>query len=102
MKAMALALLLCSAVAVAQNATEGEKPADGAIIRKGDPVLPGERSGTPEGRATPSPSARGAERCKDLSGSLLEQCLEQERKVSAGATRAPGEPPPQNPRQEKQ
>ncbi|MEA3195578.1 MAG: hypothetical protein QOD26_3911 [Betaproteobacteria bacterium] len=101
MKAMALTLLLCSAAAFAQNAAEGEKPADGAIIRKGDPVLPGETSGTPDGRADPSPSARGVERCKDFSGTLLEQCLEQERKAGTGATRAPGIPPPQNPRQEK-
>jgi len=95
MKSMAWALLLFSALAFAQDAKEGAKPSDGAI--RGGSVLPGETSGTPDGRATPAPSPRGAERCNELSGTLRDQCLEQERKASAGATRAPGEPPPQNP-----
>jgi hypothetical protein len=98
MKSMAWTLLLFCALAFAQDAKDGAKPSDGAI--KGGAVLPGETSGTPDGRATPSP--RGADRCNELSGTLREQCLEQERKASAGATRSPGEPPPQDPRQEKQ
>ena len=97
---MAWTLLLFSALAFAQDPKEATKPSDGAI--KGGSVLPGETSGTPDGRATPAPSPRGADRCNELSGTLREQCLEQERKASAGATRSPGEPPPQDPRQEKQ
>ena len=92
MKSIAWTLLLFSALAFAQDPKDAAKPSDGAI--KGGSVLPGETSGTSDGR----PSARGAERCKELSGTLREQCLEQERKSSAGATRSPGEPPPQNPR----
>ena len=101
MKSIAWTLLLFSAVAFAQNATDGGKPADGAIIRKGE-MLPGETAATPDGRANPSPSARGIERCAELSGSPREECLGQDQKAAAGATRTPGEPPPQNPRQEKQ
>ena len=101
MKSMAWTLLLFSALAFAQDAKEGGgKSGDGAIIRKGE-ILPGESSGTPDARRDPMPSAR-AQRCTDLSGTMREQCLEQERKAPAGATRAPGEPPPQEPRQEKQ
>ena len=96
MKSIAWTLLLFSALAFAQDPKDAAKPSDGAI--KGGSILPGETSGTPDGR----PSARGAERCQELSGTLREQCLEQEHKASAGATRAPGEPPPQDPRQEKQ
>ena len=100
MKSIAWTLLLFSALACAQDAKDGAKPSDGAI--KGGSVLPGETSGTPGGRATTAPAPRGVERCNQLSGTLREQCLEQEHKASAGATRAPGEPPPQDPRQEKQ
>jgi len=98
MKSIAWTLLLFSALAFAQDAKDGAKPSDGAI--KGGSVLPGETSGTPDARRTPP--SRGPERCNELSGTLREQCLEQERKSTAGATRAPGEPPPQEPRQEKQ
>ena len=99
MKSIAWTLLLFSALAFAQDARDGAKPSDGAI--KGGSVLPGETSGTPDARPTPAPAPRGVERCNELSGTLREQCLEQERKASAGATSAPGEPPPQNPRQER-
>jgi len=101
MKSMAWTLLLFSALAFAQDAKDGGgRPGDGALIRKGE-ILPGETSGAPDARS-PVPSPRGAERCTELSGMMREQCLERERKASAGATRAPGEPPPQEPRQEKQ
>jgi hypothetical protein len=101
MKSMAFTLLLFSAFAFAQEAKDGGgKPGDGAILRKGE-ILPGETSGSPDGRS-PVPSPRSAQRCADLSGTMREQCLERERKAPAGATRAPGEPPPQEPRQEKQ
>jgi len=100
MKSMVWTLLLFSALAFAQDAKDGGgRPGDGAILRKGE-ILPGETSGTPDGRPVPSP--RTAQRCTDLSGTMREQCLERERKAPAGATRAPGEPPPQEPRQEKQ
>ena len=101
MKAMAWLLFLFSSLAFAQGSDgKDTKPMDGAI--KGGSVLPGETSGTPDARPTPAPSKSGIERCNELSGTLREQCLEQERKSAAGATRAPGEPPPQEPRQEKQ
>jgi hypothetical protein len=78
--------------------TDGTRPADGAI--KGGTILPGETAGVPTDRA--------ASRCADLTGSLREECLAQERNVSAGGTRLPETevakppptreaPPPQNP-----
>jgi hypothetical protein len=80
-------------------AADGSRPADGAI--KGGSILPGERSGMPTDRAK--------SRCSDLTGTLREQCLEQEQNASAGGTRLPEidvakppptreAPPPQNPR----
>lgn len=81
-------LLLFSALAFAQDAKDKDvsKPADGAL----------------RGGSISAPDKRAEQRCNELSGTLREQCLEQERKSSAGATRAPGQPPPQDPRQEKQ
>ena len=100
MKSIALMLFAFSTFALAQ-APDGSKPSDGAI--QGGSVLPGEKSGVPDdGRPTRAPTQDGVERCNELTGTLREQCLEQERKPAAGATRAPGEPPPQEPRQEKQ
>jgi hypothetical protein len=85
-------------------------PADGAI--KGGSISRGGGTGT-EG-ATPgigaesgSPSEEAVKRCNELSGSLREQCLLQERGAGTGSTRdKPDErkadpreaPPPQNPR----
>ena len=77
---------------------DGSRPADGAI--KGGAIVPGETGGVPTDRATC--------RCSDLTGTLREQCLAQERNVSAGGTRLPEvdaakpppareAPPPQNP-----
>jgi hypothetical protein len=79
-------------------AVDGTRPADGAI--KGGSILPGETSGMPTDRA--------ASRCADLTGSLREQCLAQEKGASTGGTRIPEPdvarrpptreaPPPQNP-----
>ncbi len=111
MKSIAWMLFLFAGLALAQApadkaAPDGAKPSDGAI--KGGSIVPGETAGTPDGRSdTPSPAARGVQRCNELSGSLREQCLEHERNAAAGASqspqpaatpRAPGEPPPQNPR----
>ena len=87
MKSIAAALLFVAGAAFAQDPKDKDvaKPAEGAI----------------KGGAIPAPAKPGVKRCEELSGTLREQCLEQERKSSAGATRAPGEPPPQKPRQEK-
>jgi hypothetical protein len=107
----ATAVILCLALsAFAQTAPEtsagkgtaadGSRPADGAI--KGGSILPGETSGLPSDRAK--------SRCGDLSGTLREQCLEQEERANAGGTRLPQPdvakpppareaPPPQNPSQ---
>ena len=77
---------------------DGAKPADGAI--KGGSILPGESAGVP--------TDRQASRCADLTGTLREQCLAQDKGGSTGGTAAPGAdvarppttreaPPPQNP-----
>jgi hypothetical protein len=101
MKAMVAALLFFAGAAFAQGPTGADvKPSDGAI--KGGSVLPGERSGVPENRPTPAPTPGGVERCNELSGTLRDECLEKDRRAGVGATRAPGDPPPQEPRQEKQ
>jgi len=83
---------------------DGSRPADGAIV--GGSIKPGERAGTPDKGPTP----RGVERCKELTGTLREQCLEQENRAGAGGTGLPDgssrptepptsiTPPPQNPR----
>ena len=74
---------------------DGSRPADGAI--KGGSILPGERSGVP-----------GKAKCTELSGSLREDCLKQEREAGVGGTttepssrETPPSPPvttpPQNP-----
>jgi hypothetical protein len=85
-------------------AADGSRPADGAI--KGGSILPGERAGMPDDQAK--------SRCADLTGTLKEQCLEQEQgRASAGSSgnmRLPEvdiakppptreAPPPQNPPQ---
>jgi hypothetical protein len=77
---------------------DGTKPADGAI--KGGSILPGESAGVP--------TDRQVSRCADLTGTLREQCLAQEKGGSTGGTAAPDAdvakppttregPPPQNP-----
>ena len=100
--------LLVSGLAFGQTkeGADGAKPQDGAI--KGGTVLPGESAGSPDGRGTSAPTARGKQRCNELSGSLRDECLEQERNATTGGTRAPdapapapgapGDPMPQNPR----
>src|SRR5262249_6930293 len=82
---------------------DGSRPADGAIV--GGSIKPGERAGTPE----KVPSTSGVDRCNELSGTLREQCLEQEKRSASGGTGMPDAtskppapasetPPPQNPR----
>jgi len=76
---------------------DGGTPADGAIkggsVKERDPAIePGKRE---------ADSDRAISRCNELSGTLREDCLRQERNAGAGGTR-PSEPatapPPQNPR----
>jgi len=81
------------------SAADGSRPADGAI--KGGSIVPGESAGMP--------TDRSASRCADLTGTLREQCLANEKGVSTGGTAQPEAdvakppptreaPPPQNPR----
>jgi len=76
---------------------DGSRPADGAI--KGGSIQPGETGGLPDERVR---------RCKELSGTLREDCLKKEQDASTGAgapdkggartVPEPDAPPPQNPR----
>ena len=76
---------------------DGAAPADGAI--KGGSVK--ERDPAVESGKREADSDRAISRCNELSGTLREDCLRQERNAGAGGTR-PSEPatapPPQNPR----
>jgi len=80
------------------TAPDGTRPADGAI--KGGSIVPGESAGVP--------TDRQISRCADLTGTLREQCLAQDKGGSTGGTAAPEAgvakppttregPPPQNP-----
>ena len=60
------------------TAQDGSKPADGAI--KGGTIAPGESGGIP---------TRKTERCYDLSGTLREDCLKQDREAAGGETKLP-------------
>jgi hypothetical protein len=82
---------------------DGSGPADGAIV--GGSIKPGERAGVPD----KSPTTRGIDRCNELSGTMREQCLEQEKRAASGGSGVPDassrptppatdSPPPQNPR----
>jgi hypothetical protein len=105
--------LLVSASAVAQErgsippgqSQDGARPSDGAIT--GGSILPGEKSGVPDGapEVKPSPAER-EKRCMQLSGVLREECLLNEKGASSGGTVAPDAqtgapprtaPPPQEP-----
>ena len=61
---------------------DGAKPSDGAL--KGGTILPGETSGIPD-------RAKMEKRCDELSGTLREDCLKQEREAASGATRPPSD-----------
>ena len=54
---------------------DGAAPADGAL--KGGTILPGESSGIPDGKD----SAKMKLRCDELTGTLREDCLKQEREA---------------------
>lgn len=71
------------------TAQDGSRPADGAI--KGGSIAPGESAGMPE---------RKPARCYELSGTLREECLKQERDAAAGETKLPlpSDPPPSDSR----
>lgn len=87
---------------------DGAAPGDGAI--KGGSILPGETGGQPN-ESNPPVTSEALKRCYELSGTLRDQCLLQERGASTGGTtdvpakpadpsvRDPvSAPPPQNPR----
>lgn len=80
------------------TAPDGARPADGAI--KGGSIVPGESAGVP--------TDRQVSRCADLTGTLREQCLAQDKGAASGGTTPPDAdvakppptreaPPPQNP-----
>ena len=79
------------------GARDGSGPADSAI--RGGSVK--EREPAAEAAKPQADSDRAISRCNELSGTLREDCLRQERNAAAGGTR-PSEPatapPPQNPR----
>lgn len=58
---------------------DGAAPSDGAI--KGGSILPGESGGVPD-------RAKAQSRCDELTGSLREDCLKQERAAGAGGSKA--------------
>jgi hypothetical protein len=115
----ALAALVFSGLCLAQDAGRGSTPpgtsqdgssaAEGAI--KGGSIAPGESAGVPDAAPVPkTPSERAVNRCRDLEGTLREQCFKDAAGASTGGSRpdspAPGPierdprtaPPPQNPR----
>jgi hypothetical protein len=67
------------------TAQDGAAPSAGAI--KGGSILPGESSGMPN-EAARAPTTEGLKRCYELSGTLRDQCLLQERGASTGGTAA--------------
>lgn len=73
-----VALGVVAGGAYAQDRASG--PADGAI--KGGTILPGEHSGLPDER-------KMRQRCEELSGTLREDCLKQQRDAGIGGTVKP-------------
>jgi hypothetical protein len=64
---------------------DGAAPSEGAL--KGGSILPGESAGIPDDKKT-------RQRCEELSGSLREDCLKQEReaRLPSGIRTLPTEP----------
>ena len=62
------------------SSQDGARPADGAL--KGGSILPGETSGVPDEKKMRS-------RCEELSGTLREDCLKQQRDAGMGGTVKP-------------
>jgi hypothetical protein len=61
---------------------DGAAPSAGAI--KGGTILPGESGGIPDSRAD---QMKMKKRCDELSGTLREDCLKQEREAGSGDTK---------------
>ena len=90
LRLIVIALCVLAGAAYAQNgerastppgmSQDGAKPQDGAL--KGGSILPGERSGLPDER-------KMRERCEELSGTLREDCLKQQRDAGVGGTVKP-------------
>jgi hypothetical protein len=116
---MGLGILACAGIASGQTtgdtpvprSSDGARPADGAIT--GGSIAPGETGGVPGIGRSDNNGPERLKRCNELTGTLREQCLLQERSSSTGGaslpgtapggadTKAPGpriDPPPQNPR----
>lgn len=62
---------------------DGAAPSDGAL--KGGSILPGETAGIPD----KADKAKMERRCDELSGSLREDCLKQQREAATGETGLP-------------
>jgi hypothetical protein len=99
---VAIALVTVAGIAFAQGAGTGERgstppgmsqdgsrPGDGAVT--GGSILPGESGGMPSGSS--QSSEREINRCRELTGTLRDQCLRDARS-STGGTRAPQSTPP--------
>jgi hypothetical protein len=72
---------------------DGAKPADGAIKggstgTGGSAIAPGETGGLPS-KKDPVASETRLQRCKEMTGSLREECLKKERGGAVGGTSAP-------------
>jgi hypothetical protein len=63
------------------SSRDGSAPSDGAL--KGGTLLPGETGGMPDARAE---REKLEQRCKELAGTLREDCLRQGREAAAGAS----------------
>src|SRR5215212_8887356 len=66
---------------------DGSRPADGAL-KGGSTIAPGETGGLPS-KKDPVASETRLQRCKEMTGSLREECLKKERGGAAGGTSAP-------------
>ena len=64
---------------------DGAAPSDGAL--KGGSILPGETAGIPDN----TEKAKMERRCDELSGSLREDCLKQQRDAATGETGLPSD-----------
>jgi hypothetical protein len=73
---------------IAQGTSQdGSSPSGGAL--KGGAILPGETGGMPRGEDA---RVKTEERCKELAGTLREDCLKQAREAApAGATGQPSD-----------
>ena len=65
---------------------DGAAPSGGAL--KGGAIVPGETAGLPDNR---SEQAKIEQRCRELSGTLREDCLREARDPAAGASGAPSD-----------